>query len=117
MKSIYKRVLGGGVILSILLSIWTVATAEHHPSLAWMARYFSASGVGCCSERDCLPTPVAVVQFGEQNTTVLIRGTLVVLPTQSVHQSETAETYWCSHTAQLAPSRTNTRCVFWTAGS
>ena len=113
----HRRAFAIGSALGILLSLFALVAAEHHPSLAWMARYFSASGVGCCSERDCLPTPVAVVQFGEQNTTVLIRGTLVVLPTQSVHQSETAETYWCSHTAQLAPSRTNTRCVFWTTGS
>src|SRR5262252_6895142 len=41
--------------------------AEHTAALQWMMGYTSAEGVGCCSERDCHPWPVAVVQLtGDQ---------------------------------------------------
>lgn len=109
-------ILGGivGVLMSLLAVVW----AEHVPALAWMQRYTSAKNIPCCSERDCVPTPVAVIQFGEQETAVVIHGTIVVLPAKSVHQSEDGETYWCwRDDGQLPPTAINTRCAFFAVGS
>lgn len=107
-----------GGVLGILASLLVLAWAEHTPSLAWMSRYTSAGGVGCCSERDCVQAPVAVIQFGEQETTVVIHGTVLVIPAKSVHQSEDEKSWWCSKGAPGSPPTTdNTRCAFFTVGS
>lgn len=108
-------VMGGvcGIVLSLLAMVY----AEHLPSLAWMAQYKSANGMGCCSGRDCKPATIALIQIGETETTVLIQGTVVVLPSKSVHPSEDGQTYRCSGDMQKPPSAETVRCVFYAVGT
>ena len=96
--------------------VWSTVRAEHLPQLAWMASYTSASGTNCCSERDCVLAPVAVIQFGDKETTVLIHGTVVVLPAKSVHQSETMDSFWCHKDDAKSITTENTRCTFYVSG-
>jgi len=106
------------LFLSLVMACFLViGHAEHRPDLAWMTRYSSASGIGCCSELDCVPAPVAVVAFGQTETTVVIDGAVIVLPAKSVHQSENGETYWCYRDGpEKPPNAVNTRCVFYAVG-
>lgn len=97
--------------------------SEHVPSLAWMARYSSASGTYCCSERDCISAVVALAPVGRETgkTVVLVNAVLMELPTQSVHPSEDGNTYWCCKTdddgkCPPEPTPGTTRCVFYTGG-
>ena len=103
MVSVERLLLLLGALL--LLGLWQASHAEHTASLRWMRGYRSADGVGCCSEHDCIPWPVAVLQ----------------LPTKSVHATQDGQTYWCCQTTTAGrcpdvPTRATTRCVFYTVG-
>lgn len=95
--------------------------AEHIAVLHWMSGYKSADGVGCCSERDCLPLPIAVLQLTSDQAIVRIGDTVVQLPAKSVHATQDGQTYWCCRTnahgqCPTEPSRATTRCVFYATG-
>src|SRR5262245_32699957 len=75
--------------------LWESTQAAHIVALRWMSGYKSADGVGCCSARDCLPWPVAVLQLTEDQATVRIGDTVVQLPIRSVHATQDGQTYWC----------------------
>ena len=95
--------------------------AEHTAALRWMMGYRSADGVGCCSEQDCLPWPVAVLGRTHDQVTVRIGETVLQLPAPSVHATQDGETYWCCKTTMdgrcpPAPTPANTRCVFYAVG-
>lgn len=97
--------------------------SEHMPSLAWMARYTSASGTYCCSERDCIPATVALWPSALEAGTMVVRvnGVLLLLPEKSVHRSEDGNTWWCcktdaERTCPSTPRAETTRCVFHTGG-
>ena len=102
--------------------MWEYSYAEHVAVLHWMSGYKSADGVGCCSERDCLPLPIAVLQLTGDQATVRDRGNcgtapgqiracharradLLVLPDQCARAMSHKE-----------PSRATTRCVFYATG-
>ena len=102
--------------------------SEHIPSLVWMGRYTSASGTYCCSERDCVHASVALPRAwtfegeGEPKIVVLVNGTRILLPAQSIHRSEDGQTYWCCKTdgngqCPLEPTPATTRCVFYADGA
>jgi hypothetical protein len=101
--------------------LWTHSAAEHTAALRWMQGYTSADGVGCCSEHDCLPWSVAVLQHTGDQVTVRIGETVVPLPATSVHTTQDGQTYWCCKTdaaghCPAVPTRETTRCVFYTVG-
>jgi hypothetical protein len=107
--------------LASVAVLWGLSLAEHTAALRWMAGYTSAEGVGCCAEHDCLPWPVAVVQFTGDHTTVRIGETVVELPRKSVHATQDGQTYWCCTTDAAGhcpqePTRATTRCVFYAVG-
>ena len=54
--------------------LWELSHAEHTAALRWMQRYQSADGVGCCSEQDCVPWPVALLQTTEDEVDVVTSG-------------------------------------------
>ena len=100
---------------------WEYSHAEHTAALRWMQRYQSADGVGCCSEQDCLPWPVALLQTTVDEVVVRIGDTMVHLPAKSVHATQDGQTYWCCRTdadghCPTVPTRETTRCVFYTVG-
>ena len=101
--------------------LWGHGYAEHIAALHWMMGYTSAEGVGCCSERDCHPWPVAVLQLTGDQAMVRIGDTVVQLPAKSVHATQDGQTYWCCKTnldghCPPEPSRATTRCVFYATG-
>jgi hypothetical protein len=105
----------------LLLGLWQASHAEHTASLRWMRGYRSADGVGCCSEHDCVPWPVALLQISGDEATVLLGDTVLQLPTKSVHATQDGQTYWCCQTNTAGrcpevPTRATTRCVFYTVG-
>jgi hypothetical protein len=113
--------------LWLLLSVASVAVlgvysaAEHTAALRWMQGYRSADGVGCCSEHDCLPWPVAVLQHTGDQVIVRMGETVVKLPAQSVHATQDGQTYWCCKTDATGhcppePTPATTRCVFYAVG-
>lgn len=107
--------------LASVVVLWGDSQAEHTVARRWMLGYTNAEGVGCCSERDCLPWPVAVLQFTGEQTTVRIGDTVVQLPAKSVHATQDGQTYWCCKTnlegrCPTAPTRATTRCVFYATG-
>jgi len=102
-----------------LLKVYSAA--EHTAALRWMQGYRGADGVGCCSEHDCLPWPVAVLQHTGDQVTVRIGETVVQLPAKSVHATQDGQTYWCCKTdanghCPPEPTPATTRCVFYTVG-
>jgi hypothetical protein len=106
---------------ALLLGLWQASHAEHTASLRWMRGYRSADGVGCCSEHDCLPWPVALLQISGDEATVLLGDTVLQLPVKSVHATQDGQTYWCCQTntagrCPAVPTRAATRCVFYTVG-
>ena len=107
--------------LAGVVVLWGYSHAEHTAALHWMAGYTSAEGVGCCSERDCLPWPVAVLQLTGNQAMVRIGDTVVQLPAKSVHATQDGQTYWCCKTniegrCPAEPTRATTRCVFYATG-
>ena len=78
-----------------LAVLWEYSHAEHTAVLRWMQGYQSADGVGCCSERDCVPWPVALLHMTENEVMVRIGDAVVHLPTKSVHATQDGQTYWC----------------------
>jgi hypothetical protein len=105
----------------LLLGLWQASHAEHIASLRWMRGYRSADGVGCCSEHDCIPWPVALLQISGDEATVLLGDTVLQLPIKSVHATQDGQTYWCCQTTTAGrcpdvPTRAATRCVFYTVG-
>ena len=119
-----KRWQTAGFLIGLACFVaWGIARSEHLPHLAWMVRYTSASGTDCCSERDCVPTSVALTRawVGIGQMVVLVNGATLLLPTQSVHRSEDGQTYWCCMLGDDAkcpavPTPATTRCVFYTGG-
>jgi hypothetical protein len=111
-----------GLLLgALLLGLWQVSRAEHTASLRWMRGYRSANGVGCCSEHDCIPWPVALLRINGEEATVLLGDTVLQLPVKSVHATQDGQTYWCCQTTTAGrcpevPTRATTRCVFYTVG-
>jgi len=116
-------------VWGLLLVLWMAgeavlrgqSTAEHTAALRWMTGYRSADGVGCCSEQDCLPWPVAVLGRTPDQVTVRIGETVLQLPARSVHATQDGETYWCCKTTMEGrcppvPTPANTRCVFYAVG-
>jgi hypothetical protein len=107
-------------VASIAL-LWVHSVAEHTAALQWMQGYRGADGVGCCSEHDCLPWPVAVLQYTGNQVTVRIGETVVQLPAKSVHATQDGQTYWCCKTDTTGhcppePTPATTRCVFYAVG-
>ena len=107
--------------LAGVMVLWGYSHAEHTAALHWMMGYTSAEGVGCCSERDCVPWPVAVLQLTGDQTMVRIGETVVQLPAKSVHATQDGQTYWCCKTnmegrCPAEPSKATTRCVFYAIG-
>ena len=101
--------------------LWESSHAEHTAALRWMQRYQSADGVGCCSEQDCMPWPVALLQTTADEVVVRIGDTVVLLSTKAVHATQDGQTYWCCRTnadghCPTVPTRATTRCVFYTVG-
>lgn len=101
--------------------LWESTQAAHIVALRWMSGYKSADGVGCCSARDCLLRPVAVLQLTEDQATVRIGDTVVQLPIRSVHATQDGQTYWCCRLntdghCPSEPTRATTRCVFYATG-
>jgi hypothetical protein len=101
--------------------LWVHGAAEHTAALRWMQGYRGADGVGCCSEHDCLPWPVAVLQYTGDQVTVRIGETVVQLPAKSVHATQDGQTYWCCKTnanghCPPEPTPVTTRCVFYAVG-
>jgi hypothetical protein len=101
--------------------LWVRGAAEHTAALRWMQGYRYADGVGCCSEHDCLPWPVAVLQPTGDQVTVRIGETVVQLPAKSVHATQDGQTYWCCKTdanghCPPEPTPATTRCVFYAVG-
>src|SRR5262245_41021619 len=76
-----------------VMVLWEYSHAEHTAALRWMMGYTSAEGVGCCSERDCFPWPVALLQLTGDQATVRIGDTVVQLPAKSVHATQDGQTY------------------------
>ena len=111
-----------GLLLgALLLGLWQISHAEHTASLRWMRGYRSADGVGCCSEHDCIPWPVSLLQVSGDEATVLLGDTVLQLPVKSVHATQDGQTYWCCQTTTAGrcpdiPTRATTRCVFYTVG-
>jgi hypothetical protein len=119
MVSVERLMLLLGALL--LLGLWQAIHAEHSASLRWMRGYRSADGVGCCSERDCIPWPVAMLQISGDEATVLLGDVVLQLPAKSVHATQDGQTYWCCQTNTAGrcpdvPTRATTRCVFYTVG-
>lgn len=107
--------------LASVMVLWGHSHAEHATTLRWMMGYTNAEGVGCCSERDCLPWPVAVLQLTGDQVMVQIGETVVQLPAKSVHATQDGQTYWCCKTnlegrCPSEPTRATTRCVFYATG-
>jgi hypothetical protein len=107
-----------GVVVVVL---WKSSHAEHIAALRWMHGYRNADGVGCCSEQDCFPWPVALLQLTGDEAMVRIGDAVVRLPAKSVHATQDGQTYWCCQTAPDGrcppePTRATTRCVFYTVG-
>ena len=101
--------------------LWVHGAAEHTAALRWMQGYTGADGVGCCSEHDCLPWPVAVLQHTGDQVTVQLGETVMQLPTRSVHATQDGQTYWCCKTDATGhcppePTPATTRCVFYAVG-
>jgi len=101
--------------------LWAHSAAEHTAALRWMQGYTSADGVGCCSERACVPWPVALLQLTGHEATVRLGDTLVHVPATSVHATQDGHTSWCCQTdaaghCPAVPTRETTRCVFYTVG-
>jgi hypothetical protein len=118
MVSVERLLLLGALLFLVL---WQASHAEHAASLRWMRGYRSADGVGCCSEHDCVPWPVALLQISGDEATVLLGDTVLQLPTKSVHATQDGQTYWCCQTNTAGrcpdvPTRATTRCVFYTVG-
>ena len=105
------------LILFALVCSAAFCLAEHVASLAWMHGYTSAEGVGCCSEKDCIPAAVRVLHIEEESIIVEVNGVSFALRATSVHHSEDGHAYWCYKSSQELPSVSNTRCVFWTEGA
>jgi hypothetical protein len=102
--------------------LWEYGYGEHIAALRWMTGFKSADGVGCCSERDCFPWPIAVLQLSAEQATVRIGDTVVQLPARSVHATQDGETYWCCRIntdgrCPTEPTRATTRCVFYATGT
>src|SRR4029450_14092000 len=100
-----------------LLGWWQASHAEHTASLRWVRVYRSADGVGCCSEHDCVPWPVALLQISGDEATVLLGDTVLQLPTKSVHRPRGGQTYWCCQTntaggCPVVPTPPRTGCAF-----
>ena len=107
-------------VASVVL-LWVYGAAEHTAALRWMQGYKGADGVGCCSEHDCLPRPVAVLQYTRDQVTVRIGEIVVQLPAKSVHATQDGQTYWCCKTdanghCPSEPTLATTRCVFYAVG-
>lgn len=107
--------------LASVVVLWGDSHAEHTATLNWLTGYTSAEGVGCCSERDCIPWPVALLQLAGDQAMVRIGDTVVQLPAKSVHATQDGQTYWCCKTKMdgqcpSEPTRVATRCVFYAIG-
>ena len=118
-----RRASVGGLLLlgAVVVGLWESSHAEHIAALRWMHGYRNADGVGCCSEYDCFPWPVALLQLTGDEATVRIGDAVVSLPAKSVHATQDGETYWCCQTASdgrcpSEPTRATTRCVFYAVG-
>ena len=103
------------------MGLWETSQAEHTPALRWMQGYRNAEGVGCCSEQDCVPWPVALLQMTSDEATVRIGDAVIHLPSKSVHATQDGQSYWCCQTdaqghCPSEPSRATTRCVFYAVG-
>ena len=71
--------------------LWEYSHAEHTTALCWMQQYQSADGLGCCSEQDCLPWPVALLHTIADEVMVRIGDTMVPLLAKSVHTTQNGQ--------------------------
>ena len=61
----------------------------------WIDKYKSASGIACCSIRDCHPTYARLLAREGAYTRVEIAGEMVLLPTSQVFLSEDRSDWVC----------------------
>ena len=114
-----------------MLAISVIALAEHRPELRWMEGYTGRNNQSCCSQLDCLETPIALIPrpARQGHVWVQVAGASLELPISWVHESEDTHAYWCCLEPQMQsymgkelpcmlgpPSRDNTRCVFYAVG-
>lgn len=104
------------IIFTVILALVLVVSAEHRADVSWMWRYSNHHGTPCCNESDCREAVVQLVGFEGDRTLVRVNGTLIDLPHQSVHVSETTRGYYCSGSPELPPDNLRTRCVFYAIG-
>ena len=102
-EMITKLVLLGGI-----LTMSGSCIAHHTTEFYWMGY--------CCGRKDCAVVDVAIVEFGQVDSVVLIGDTPVSLPSSAVHESQDGHTYWCRYDDIRGITRENTRCVFYTVG-
>src|SRR5262249_33636803 len=96
------RCISMGCLLLLLgmvgMGLWEASQTEHTPALRWMQGYRNAEVVGCCSEQDCVPWPVALLQMTQDEATVRIGDAVIHLPSRSVHATQDGQSYWCCQT-------------------
>ena len=84
----------------------------------WIDHYQSATGMSCCGVRDCVKTPLRLLDMTPDTVTVELPQLrkVITIPRQSYHASEDTHDYWCAVKQDQLPSTDNTRCVFLAVG-
>ena len=102
-----------GIVLGLGMA-WAYVWAQHG---GFTDRYMSADGTRCCGQNDCKAVPVSILTQDGTIMQMLVMGIRVIVPSGSIHQSETMQSYWCLRDPERPPSSENVRCLFYVIGS
>ena len=102
---------GIGILIGVL---GTTVYAQHG---GFQDKYTDVHGTRCCGPGDCQAVPVSILAYDGVRVEALVLGVRVVVPAQSVHQSEDQKSYWCGPRQKMLPTPENIRCLFYAIGS
>jgi hypothetical protein len=120
---------------AVVLTLWCQAGHTEHlgAEFSWMEGATGRGNQSCCGLLDCVEATVALLEQDNMESTVMIGGTVLTLPSLWVHPSRGSTGVWCfipqtttdgkpaayvdmqGRTRAVppgTPTRENTRCAF-----
>lgn len=83
----------------------------------WIDHYKSANDMLCCGTRDCLKTPMRLLDINDTHVTLDIKGKTVTILRKSFYLSEDTTDYLCLKDFNQPEDANNIRCAFIAVGS
>jgi hypothetical protein len=123
------------ILGALLLALWCQPGRTEHlgTDFAWIAGMKGRGNEACCEVLDCVESTVALLEYNDMESTIMIGETVLTLPSSWVHPSRGPTGMWCfipppttggkpgayvdiqGRTRAIppqTPTRENTRCAF-----